>query len=185
MMIEESSSGVRLSAQLPLTWRETANILSSYERDKCMHSNVKLMQLLALIEGTPPITELEFEPGVISALERLEGKIDLALELLTRLIAHQFPLPPSVPVVLGAAWIEWDTVFVPAQQQNIEISLYLSPKLTQPLLLPARVAWTREANGGFRVHADFFELTAETQEWLERTLFRYHRRAIQIRPKHE
>jgi len=49
--------------------------------------------------------------------------------------------------------------------------LHLSPKLPQPLILPATVTGVvLRDNGASLVRADFADLSKEMEEWLERTL---------------
>ena len=75
--------------------------------------------------------------------------------------------------------MEWTDAAVPQTGQLILISLHLSPKLPQPLLLPAAVTQLESMENGSRVRAKFTHLNQEMEEWLERTLFRFHRRSIQ------
>lgn len=112
-------------------------------------------------------------------MERLEAKLDLALNLIMQLARQQAELPATHPVILRAKAVEWTDAAAPEPAQLILVSLHLSPILPQALLIPATVAAVEHLESGPRVRANFTHLNQEMEEWLERTLFRYHRRSIQ------
>lgn len=175
-----AQDGVYCPATLPMNWRAepapTADDIAGW-----MYGNVTLLRALATIEAVQPDKE-NGSPGsgAEKAIERLEFKIDLALNLIARLLAQNIALPPACPALIGAAGIEWiDEGNPPAPGDDILMSIYISPKLPQPLMLPAKVASVLRENDGTRIYATFNHLNDEAQDWLLRTVFRYHRRAIQ------
>lgn len=112
-------------------------------------------------------------------MERLEAKLDLALSLMMQLARQQNEPPAPHPVILRASSVEWVGARVPEPAQLILLSLHLSPRLPQALHIPAAVAAVERMENGARVSANFTHLSQEVEEWLERTLFRFHRRSIQ------
>jgi hypothetical protein len=74
--------------------------------------------------------------------------------------------------------LEWLDTNAPEPGREIIIYLYLSPKLPQPLTLTAIVQSCVAEGDTSRVQATFSHLNTELTDWLERTVFRYHRRAI-------
>ena len=143
-----------------------------------MHADAALLRALAVLDGNLPETERDLSTPTNKALDRLEAKIDLTLALVIQLLGRQTDLPPLRHAVLRAATLDWTADEAPAAGLGV-VSLYLSPKLPLPLMLPARIAEIAESPAGFRVHAGFAHLDEEVQEWLERTVFRHHRRAVQ------
>ena len=87
-------------------------------------------------------------------------------------------LPAPVPVTLAARNVEWlSDLPLPAMQEKVLVSLYLSPRLPEPLQLHALIV---SSNSG-RCIAQFLDEDEEFDEWMTRTLFRYHRRGLQAR----
>ena len=184
-MSQTDFSGVSFQAELPLGWETTAlpaeNVLQEW-----MHTNVALLHALATMEGQAPEYEKESAGEVDRRLDRIEAKLELMLNLLSRVLARSASKPGACPVTLSASRIEWiDGGHAPAAGQDVVISLFINPRLPQPLLLPARVRAVSSAAAGTLVRAEFSHLSEEAQEWLERTVFRHHRRFIQSRRREE
>jgi len=172
------SQGVFYHSDLPLQWRD-APLPAARVLQQQMRTNTVLFHALAAMET--PLTEQEAEVGSAMAkiLDRLEAKLNLAVDLLSQLTASQTPLPATHPVTLSAEAIEWIAPDGPAADREITLSLFLDPRLPQPLQLPARVATRVALPEGIRTFAEFAHLSDEVRDWLERTVFRYHRRYIQ------
>lgn len=183
MIHEAGFSGVSYQAEMPLGWQSgplpAATVLHEW-----MHTNVVLLHALATMETQAPARDNESGNDMERKLERVEVKLDLALDLLSKLLAQHIPKPASCPVTLSASGIEWVCQGTPPAG-NIVISLFINPRLAQPLLLPASVRNATTAASGTRIAAEFTHLNEEVQEWLERTVFRNHRRFIQSRHRDE
>ena len=171
-------SGVYYQSEMPVSWQTgappSASILHEW-----MHTDTVVLHALASVESQPSAYETEFGNDVEKKLDRVEAKLDLALNLLSNLLAQHTPKPESCPVTLSASTIEWVSHGAPPAKGSIVISLFINPRLPQPLLLPASVRETRAAAGGTHIVADFTHLSEEVKDSLERTVFRNHRRHIQ------
>lgn len=173
------ANGVFYAANLPLGWT-TLGSTQPAQNEQWQYAGAALLRALAVLETPVPEAERDISSASGKAMERLEAKLDLTLSLMTQLALLQAELPPLHHVVLRANSLEWLGEKVPAEQQRILLSLHISPKLPQPLILPATVTGVAlQDNGVSRVRADFAGLSEEMEEWLERTVFRFHRRGIQ------
>ena len=175
-----TQEGVSYFTVVPLSWHLETNPAAD-QIAVWMYGNVTLLQALSAIETMPPEKESDMGSGSGSGkvLERLEFKVDLALSLLSKLLAKNTALPDNYRAFLSAEGMEWICKEAAEQGDEIVISAYISPKLPQPLILPARIEAVQREETGTRIHAAFTHLNEETQDWLSRTVFRYHRRAIQ------
>lgn len=171
-----SESGISLHANLPLTW-QAAEAFPQALVAEWMHGNLVSLQALAALESH----EKEFDANATGehAAGRLEAKVDLLLQLVGELMRKQQPKLPSVDIVLGAQEVIWAASAPIAAGSEGVLTLFLSPRLHWPLILPVHVIGTQ----GTKVHAKLIHLSDDAQAWLERTLFRYHRRALQARPR--
>jgi hypothetical protein len=173
-----SQDGVSYHAAMPVSWRPETNVSASAV-EQWMHGNIILLHALATMEAVQSEKESDTAPAMAKTVERLEAKVDLALALIAKLLAQDTALPPARPVTLAAESMEWLAQDGPEPGADILISLYISPKLPQPLMLPASVASVLKEQEGMRIQVVFTHLSEEAQDWLARTVFRYHRRAIQ------
>lgn len=179
--LPDTSQGVSHVANLPLSW-SPLDAVPDEEVSRWMHDALAVLRALAILET--PISEQDKDLGSPSgkAVERLEIKLDLALTLLMQLTRQDRSLPPRHRVTLRADSVEWATGSLPEPGQHILLTLYLNASLPIALVLPAQIiparvvpAYGQETS----VRAVFSPLDEEVDDWLSRTLFRYHRRQIQ------
>lgn len=177
MTTPQDTPGITYQASLPLSWRaEPAP--SAAMRTTWRYSNISLLRGLATLESAALDREHDGDTPLNKALERLESKLDIALSMLARVSMLNVQLPSPVPVTLSARSVEWlSDLPLPAPQEKVLISLYLSPRLPEPLQLHAHIVTT--ASG--RCVAQLLDEDEEFDEWMTRTLFRYHRRGLQAR----
>ena len=175
------SGGISYKALLPLSWSPVIAAISSSTLSEWMDTNIYLLRALTTMETLP--TEKDNEMGAVAAIafERLETKVDLALTLLAVLLEQKGNFPEPVSVNLSATAIEWIAEDGPSANTEITISFNLSKKIPQAIIFPAKVTHSKRMEDGLHTRAEFMDLSEEMLDWLERTLFRYHRREIQLR----
>lgn len=178
MLNASEQDGVFLEGKLPLSW-VAASGFDAGQLERWMHANAALLRALAVLDSSAAETERDAPTPAGKAIERLEAKTDLTLALVIQLLGQQTVLPPAHATILRADSIEWLTEQPPSDGGTIAVSLYLSPKLPLPLVLPASVTTVAGTPAGTRVRARLSGLDEDVQDWLERTLFRHHRRAVQ------
>lgn len=178
MLNASEQEGVFLEGKLPLSWL-AASGFDEGQLERWMHANAALLRALAVLDSAATETERDAPTPAGKAIERLEAKTDLTLALVIQLLGQHTVLPPVHPVILRAASIDWLTDQPPGDGRTIAVSLYLSPKLPLPLVLPASVEALENSPAGTKVRARLSGLDEDVQDWLERTLFRHHRRAVQ------
>lgn len=172
--------GIEFQSLMAVEWQSVSQLTREL-MDEWARSNVALLRALATIEGAAAETDNEPVAPGNRAIERLEAKIDLALKLLNKLLEQQRQLPEKGPATLSASMMRWITTNPPNSQETVVLFVHLSEKLPEPLILPATITEITSAANGVEVTATFVEPDEELTEWLERTIFRYHRRAIQSR----
>lgn len=114
-----------------------------------------------------------------AALLRIEAKVDLALELLGRMLAAEQPQSPPRPV----RWSRLGAQISVAQARVVGsrhlLSLQLPTGLSLPLRLPVQVlAGVEGADGQHELWLAFPPDTCGLEAAIERFLFRQHRRQI-------
>ncbi|HHH36396.1 MAG TPA: hypothetical protein ENK48_06145 [Gammaproteobacteria bacterium] len=121
-------------------------------------------------------------------LARIESKLDLLLDMVSQMLTAQLAVPPSLPVRLSALGVQWrQSGPLPAAGRRLLLELYLHRKFLRPLILPGRVADVREEEGGGEVTVVFEGMTEAVSNWLEKLIFRQHRRSVALarRQQHE
>jgi hypothetical protein len=162
--------GVACQLHLPMQW-QAAGGLPPPQLERLMQVNAALLHTHAFLDTPAPA-------DAAAPTARLEAKVDLALALLGKLLDASAALPPAQPLTLSAHAAEWLNPSDPGAAPSILLSLWLSPQLPQPLTLPAHIRSASKEGGLWRVRAEFHDLSESVQEYLTRTVFRYHRRAL-------
>lgn len=164
--------------RLPVSWnpRDEALIDSNYTRiDEHNEQVLRCVNLLG--EQLKEKTEDDSETD--SALMRLEAKVNLLLELVSKLDQRISQIPNLTEVRLAATGIEWlchDTK--PAVGDEIWVNLYLDNRIPDAMKIAAKVITVSEDTKGIVVTALFESMGGTAQDQMEKMIFRHHRRMI-------
>ncbi len=112
-------------------------------------------------------------------LQRLDFKVNVILELVAQLVSQNIELPPSADLKLGSHALQWISSELPAQLgQLLQVKLYLDKRFSFPLTLSGQVVDVRQVGNSNQVQLELDPQTEQTQELLEKYIFRCHRRHI-------
>jgi hypothetical protein len=172
-----SDSVISLDASLPLAW-EASGLLSSSASEQRNHANLSLLKALAAIDAATQERD-EAPEAIRKHLERVESKLDVLLMLVAKLTLDNTQLPPECEVKLSPTHISWKPHpdSLPVEGRSVAIRLFLTTRIPQPLVLQAVV----RNSGSDEICADLTGVDEELDEWITRTIFRYHRRAVHAR----
>lgn len=177
------ATGVSIESTMPLGWT-VEDTVSIGEKESRRNTNIALLRALAALESLGTEHEHDKQESTQKAIERVEAKLDLVLLMLAGLVRSGSRIPAEKIVTVysdHAVWRERSDN-IPANGQPILLSLYLSAHLPQPLQLSATVFGVETLSGDVaQISARFDALDEEFSEWLTRTIFRHHRRALQAR----
>ncbi len=175
--LDPLAEGLSFEASLPFAWRvldavpDAAHLAYWNE-----YNEAALRSMAALDEYTNQPPEEYATQG--HDLARLEFKVNLMLDLIGQLLAQQMLLPETVWLKVGSRGIEWTSTQVPAAGEPLLLQLYLTPSYPRPLELPATVVKCDTLTVGARCTAVFVGCSEIVQDWLEKLIFRHHRRRV-------
>ncbi|WP_395793507.1 PilZ domain-containing protein [Aquimonas sp.] len=137
----------------------------------------RLLHSLVALESSLPE---EAEPGLTdSALQRLDAKLDLVLDLLSRLLASEQPTLLARPLRWSRLGARIEVSEAPQVGSPQLLILHLQTGLPVPLKLPVDVLAVAPGAGGLHIAWLAFPTDAAGLEAeLQRLLFRQHRRQI-------
>ncbi|MFQ5488320.1 MAG: PilZ domain-containing protein [Gammaproteobacteria bacterium] len=112
-------------------------------------------------------------------LARIESKLDLLLDMVAHMLASQLAVPSQLPIRMTARAIQWRQAEAPpATGRQVLLDLYLHRKFPRPLVLLGVVQDVRREHGDFLVTVSFMHMSESVQNWLEKLIFRHHRRSV-------
>lgn len=173
---EPLGQGLLYEAPLPMRCTPAAD----WDADRLAYAaeqNERVLQALRVLDEYA-LSEAGEEGGAVAQeLARLDAKLNLMLDLVNQLLTRHLDLPPPRAVALGSQGLSWHTDAPPAVGDAVVVELYLNVRYPVPLVLQARVA-SVGAGRPAPVEVSFEYLKDNVQEWLERIIFRHHRRQI-------
>lgn len=137
--------------------------------------NEAVLRALTMLEEHD---ESPAEDAERAEFHRLEGKLNLVMELLSELVRDRSATASPVPMRFSAEGVCWE-----AQRREVPGTLLVTEWWVMPawpvaLRLHAQVSSIRPDGNGFIVCARLLGVSDTVKDWLEKLVFRRHRRAI-------
>lgn len=163
---------------LPVSWdpRDDAPLQGNYTRTA--EHNEHVLRCVNLL-GEQLKDKTEDESEVDSALLRLEAKVNLLLELVSKLDMRTRQIPGLTEVRLAASGIEWLCQDVPPHVgDTIWVNIFLDNRIPEAMKIAAKVLQVNQEAKGVIVRAMFESMGGTAQDQMEKMIFRHHRRMI-------
>lgn len=161
---------------LRLRWRVVEESPEA-RQPQLQETNEEFLRLMSALEEHTPDLE-DDATGLAQEILRLDSKVTLLLNMVGKMLASQLVLPEPLPVRIGARSVEWVSALTVPVGSHVHVEVYLRPDYPFPLVLPGEVAAVAREAGGTRVAVTLGDLGKSVQDWLEKTIFRHHRRLV-------
>lgn len=115
---------------------------------------------------------------LMQELARLDLKLNLLLELVGQIVYRQTEIPGFAPVKLFSRGVEWRADDVPQPGQSVMLRLYVQRGIPKPLCFYGDVVSTLEEKDQGVAKVIFHGLSQSVVDWLEKFIFRQHRRSV-------
>jgi hypothetical protein len=159
---------------LPVQWKTLSRPLDRFELIGLDESNLLLLQACVAVEEHPARDMSEDLEPLAGELARLDFKLNLVLQLLSKLVSQdRISTPTTIQFnAVGASWTALGPT--PSVGQRGLLRVQLRSSLPQPLELPAEVI----AVTGATIRVKFPELSESNVEMIQKLAFLRHRRHI-------
>lgn len=179
---DSSNSGLVYEDVLALRCKVIAGPLVGAELMRMHQSNEEVLRIVHSLDEYYP--ELTDEHGVGQELARMDFKLNLLLDLVSEVLAYYHDTPQRTPVKLSVDGIEWQSSQPPELHKLVLMEIYLNNKYPHPIFLPGRVEYVQALVTGSNIRVVFDSLDEIIQAWLEKIIFRHHRRQIASTRRH-
>lgn len=164
-----------LQGSYPFAVDKIQDVPTSTELIGIDKENEKLLKTSAIWQDPIEVEESDHD-HISLELRRQDLKISLLLDLVGELLIGQSELPPTEPIQLTAAGIEFSNeVCIGGQGNSAKATLFLLPAFPRALQFYGNI--TSSEKEGFSI-LNFQGISLSVQDQLEKIIFTHHRRSI-------
>ena len=173
--------GLAYSDNIALAWTTLERDPDPTHLARVNAANEEFLRAVSVVGDAGGAFELPESAGVVAQeMARLDLKLNLLLDLVATLIYRQLDIPDTTPVSLSAYTVAWRGD-VPAPGARVCLELYIQRGLPKPLCCYGEVISSDEEFSSGAARVRFTGLTGAARSWLEKFIFRQHRREIALR----
>ncbi len=166
--------------EVPVDWSRLETEPSAGRLSTMLSNNERLLRHIASLDDIHHETDDEELAGLGPGLARLEFKLNILMEMVSAVLAHQITLPPRTEIRLGSSDVVWRTTGTdPAPGERCLVRLFINSQYPHPLELIGTVVRIDAQRHEVTMHYD--RLPDALQDQLEKLIFRQHRRLISQR----
>jgi len=163
--------------QIGIEWREVDSLPDEPVLTRRDKRNEKILRAVALLEEHDQTSSDNAERA---EMHRLEGKLDLVLELVTALVRERQGGAELCNARFNARGLCWDSPVELKTGLLIDVDLFVLPQWPLPLRFSARVVDGARSGDGWRICTRLEGLSHTSREWLGKLVFRRHRRTVAL-----
>lgn len=169
------NEGLLFEGLLPVAFTQIKSVPETEQLAFINEANESILKASMILHESVDVDEHD---EIRLELRRQDVKINLLLDMVSELLIQQNKIPEALLVKLTAGGIKcpveaFDTKVV-GIGEKLEIALYITPTTPRPLKIYAEVI---ELDGDL-INVQFLGLSQSVQDWLEKLIFRHHRRTI-------
>lgn len=163
--------------ELGLRWQEIESLPGEIALSRINARNETVLRSIAMLEERD---ETQSDDAERAELHRLEGKLNLVLELLSELVRGGDAAARIYDIRMNARGLCWDVSEPVTPGGLLQLELFALPAWPVPLTLHARITDVDQHRGSWRLCARLEALTPGVRDWLDKLVFRRHRRAVAL-----
>ena len=177
---EPSAAGLSFTDNISLAWKLVDHALDENHLALVNESNEAFLRAVTAI-GEFARDVSDDEPDISQEMARLDAKLNLLLDLVSQLIYAQLEIPQITRVTLSSSDIEWRGDHVPQPGATVFLQVYIQRGTPKPLCFYGTVTSTAQECAAGRARVRYLGLCGSAQAWLDKLIFRHHRREVAYR----
>ena len=176
----DNGAGLAYSDNIAIGWKPAPRDLDDTHLANVNASNEEFLRAVAVVGDAGGQKDAPDSGVVTQEMARLDLKLNLLLDLVATLIYNQLDIPATTPVKLSAGGVTWRGD-VPSPGQRVYLELYIQRGLPKPLCCYGEVVSSADEFAAGTARVRFIGLTGAARAWLEKLIFRHHRREVAYR----
>lgn len=164
---DDLDDSIHFTRAVPALWHALDVRPNDYEITEIDKANQLLMEAITQLEEAPKLDE---NSAMHADIARLDAKLDLLMNMLSRVLAQFHDAPDTQTLTMSAHYIAWHEAEQMPQDEFGKLELFIHPTIATPLIVPLHI----EGSG----RGAIFGFGSKVQNSWEKYLFRQHRREI-------
>jgi len=174
------AAGLSFSDEMSLEWQPVERLPDDARLAMINESNEGFLRAVSVI-GAFTGEFSEDEMSVPQEIARLDLKLNLLLDLVSQLIYQQTSIPERRLVTVSAHEIAWRDDNPPSLGDILLMRVYLQHGTPKPLCFYGEVLAAQGDDSNSQTHVRYVGLSSSVQSWLDKLIFRHHRREVAFR----
>lgn len=170
-------SGLSFRDNISLAWKAVDYEPDAQHLALVSESNEAFLKAVAAI-GEPSPEVGEDSPGIWQEVARLDLKLNLLLNLVSQLVYSQLDVPDVTEVTVSGNGITWTADPAPTPGSVLFLEVYIQRGTPKPLCFYGRVVSDDKDLAAGVARVEYLGLSDATHGWLEKLIFRHHRRQV-------
>ncbi len=177
MRTDPFADGLIFEGELPLAWLSLPGRPDAGQLHRLNDTNAPLVRALGALMDSHPAAHGDDHTEYPQEFARLEAKVDLLVDMIGRALTRQGDVPMQVRLRLSGSGVAWSGADLPSAGAWVVVQLYPHPRYLQPLELAGQVlpTGTGVPHG---VTVAFQDLSEPVSDFIDKFIFRHHRRVI-------
>lgn len=177
---EELASALSFTDNISIAWSKI-----DYQPDEAHlalvnESNESFLRAVSAISEFSKETS-DSNPALSHELARLDLKLNLLLDLVSQLIYSQLDIPDISRVTVSSSQVDWQDGSVPEPGSTVFVQVYIQRGTPKPLCFYGEVVSSPDEYRSGWARVRYLGLSESVQVWLDKLIFRHHRREVAYR----
>jgi len=179
----EPAQTLAFTDNISVAWSGVDTTPSPAQLAKVNESNELFLRAVTVL-GSAASDTTEDDSVVTGEIARLDLKVNMLLDLVSQLIYAQSDIPPRTEVTVGAESLAWSAKELPQPGSTVFMQVYIQHGTPKPLCFYGDIVSTAEEHANGIARVNYQGLSSATRGWLEKLIFRHHRREVAYQRSH-
>lgn len=175
-----SAGGLSFSDNISVSWSSVESLPDDAQLTRVNESNENFLRAVSAL-GPMGSDASEDDAAVSQEIARLDLKVNMLLDLVSQLIYAQLDIPPRTPVTISAQELQWAGDDLPQPGATVFMQVYVQHGTPKPLCFYGQVISSSEEHADGIARVNYIGLSGSARGWLEKLIFRHHRREVAYR----
>ncbi len=181
---DQLGAGLVYEDMVPMHWRKVETEIQPAQLIRINESNEEILRFISVLDDYRSESTGDGRGSGAGDISRIEHKINLILDLVSQILVHHIDMPAPVPIRMSATGIQWRCEERLELGHDVLMDIYFYHNYPRPITLAGKVQHIEKDGDGYNTWVIFENLSDTVRQWLDKLIFRHHRRGIAYARQH-